>query len=308
MISLNDDEEFYNSSAVLMVTYNTIPNFERIRNAFKFVRNIIIIDNNSNSKIKAEILKFSKLNPKCIPIFNNINVGISKAYNAGVNYAKSIELEWLFFLDGDADFGDQYFIDSYKMLREAINLRIRLGLICPIVSDTDGYKKIKFKDSYCFISSSITSGIMINVNTFLKVGGYDESIFVEAADLNFTRKILQNGMKICRINKVLIIQSFGKEISLNENFFIKLVNFVSHISSIITLRYGRLNVIRSRYPIYDPRRRNNYYKNLIKSSGLIRKPFIRLYSVFGNMLDIFFFKIVGTKMFEYDIEVNEEED
>lgn len=306
MVSLDDEREFYNKCAILMVTYNTIPNFERIKTAFKYINKVIIIDNNSNSRIKSEILKFSELYSECIPIFNKSNFGISRAYNIGVNLAKSIGIEWLFFLDGDANFGEQYFIESYIMLKKAISLKIKLGVICPIVSDSEGFKNIKFTENYCFIKAAITSGIMINVNTFLEVGGYNESIFVESADLAFTKKILQSGMRICRINKILIIQSFGKIIFMDSNQLIKFFNFLSHTSSVITLKLGRLNVIRTRYPIYDPSRRRQYYQNLMKSSSLFRKPIIVIYSTFSSIVDYLFFKILGTQIFDPEHKVDEE--
>lgn len=288
-------KEFYGKSAILMVTYNTPPNFQQIKAAFQFVKYIIIIDNNSKSEIKSEILKFSNSNPNCTSIFNDSNYGVSRAYNVGANYAKSIGIEWLFFLDGDAYFEKEYFIESFLMLREAMKLRINLGIICPIVADSEHLKMTKFKDKFSYIESSITSGIMININVFLEVGGYNEALFVEGTDLDFTRRIVKNGMKICRINKVLITQPFGRSLPLNSFIIVKFFNFISFMSSSLTLRLGKLNVLRTRYPDYDSSRREQYYKSLRKSSDSSLKPSLILYSALSKLLDTLFFKIVGNE-------------
>lgn len=284
--------EFYEQSAILMVTYNAIPNFKRIRDALKFVKYIILMDNNSRPEIKSEILKFSKSSQNCISIFNDSNYGVSHAYNLGVNYAKSIGIEWVFFLDGDANVSNEYFTESFLTLKEALKLKVKVGVICPIVGDSEHIKMAKFRDKFSFIGSSITSGIMININVFLKVGGYNEDIFVEGADLDFTKKIVMNGMKICRINRILITQTFGKGVSFKPNIIFKFFNIVSFASSFLSLRLGKLNVIRTRYPIYDSSRREQYYSSFGKSSDILFKPSLILYSIIAKLLDTLFLNIV----------------
>ena len=292
--------------AILMVTYNAVPNFQRLEGALNFVKYVIIVDNNSSLRIKDAIEEFSSTHPQCIPIFNDANYGISRAYNAGAKFANTMGIKWLFFLDGDADFGNQYFAESFNMLKIAQNGGINLGIICPIVADSTSLKKIRFKESFSFIRSAITSGIMINTETFFRVSGYNESIFVEAADLDFTRRVVKSGLKICRINKVLITQPFGRKVSVKRSIIVKSFDIVSNLSSLLTLRLGTLNVARSKYPLYDPSRRVQYYNNLIKSSISHRRLVLRIYSMVSNLLDSLFFKIVDTNGASNRINIDEE--
>lgn len=292
--------------AILMVTYNAIPNFKMLEIAFNFVKYAIIVDNNSSSRIIDAIEEFSSKHPQCIPIFNDANYGISRAYNAGVEFANSKGIKWLFFLDGDADFGEEYFIESFSMLKMAQDKGIKLGIICPIVADSENLKKIRFKESFSLIRSAITSGIMINTDTFLQISGYDESLFVEAADLDFTRRVVINGMEICRINKVLITQTFGRRVSVKEGVIVKSYDLVSYFSSLLTLRLGILNVARSKYPLYNPSRRGQYYNNLIKSSNGTRKLIMRIYSMISILFDSFFFQIARTKWENDEINTDKE--
>lgn len=293
-------------SAILMVTYNAVPNFQRLEDALNFVKYAIIVDNNSGSRIKDAIGEFSSTHPRCIPIFNDANYGISRAYNAGAKFANTRGIEWLFFLDGDADFGDQYFAESFTMLKIAQNRGINLGIICPIVADSESLKKIRFKENFSFIRSAITSGIMINTETFFRVSGYNESIFVEAADLDLTKRVVKNGLKICRINKVLIAQPFGRPVSVKRGLIVKSFDTVSYLSSLLTLRLGMLNVARSKYPLYDPSRRGQYYHNLTKSSVGSRRLVLRIYSMISNLLDSLFFQIAENGGANNEIKIERE--
>lgn len=305
MSNLEMKNELKDRSAILMVTYNAIPNFKRIEGAFNFVKYAIIVDNNSNSRIKCAIKEFSATHTGCIPIFNDSNYGISQAYNSGVKFAHNKGIEWLFFLDGDADFGEQYFIESFSILKMTKDLGVKLGIICSIVADSEHLKEIRFKDRFSFIGGAITSGIMINTDTFLRVSGYDESLFVEAADLEFTRRIVKSGMKICRINKVLIIQPFGMPTPVEGGVIVKFFDLMSYLSSLLTLRLGRLNVARSKYPLYNPSRRRQYYQNLIGTSDGFGRLILRIYSMIFFLFDDFFFQIAGTRDANHEINTDE---
>ena len=107
---------------------------------------------------------------------------------------------------------------------------------------------------------------MTNVEVYEEVGGYDEDYFLELADFAFSKRMIEHGYLIIRVNKILISQTFG--LTLNSSFaLLKAFDLISLISSRSKLRRNKSNVFRKRYPIYSEERLNQYYKNYKKLTG-----------------------------------------
>lgn len=155
------------------------------------------------------------------------NSGISKAYNTASLYAKNNGYEWMLFLDQDTDFGyDDYInkcINSIKRNPEA-------NIFVPIVKVSNEYfspleqtflerKKFNYTiNDFNKLEKSniINSGILIRLETFLTVGGYNPRIPLDLADHQFIYKL----SKVCSSFFLLnytIIQSFSNVIDSSDS-------------------------------------------------------------------------------------------
>jgi len=56
----------------------------------------------------------------------------------------------------------------------------------------------------------MTSGCLINLKAAIKVGGFDESLFIGAVDWDINLKLMKNGYKIIKCSSAKLLQEFGK--------------------------------------------------------------------------------------------------
>jgi len=155
-----------------------------------------------------------------IYIHNPDNEGVSKAYNEGAKLAKMINKKWLLLLDQDTFFE----IDIFRKFFESIYKYEKGKIFIPILQSG----LINISPSYYFLKrgsgmsnlipgpllsknkSFLNSGLLILLETFLEVEGYEETIRLYFSDFSFSEKLHQ-------LNKYFyIIDSFAKH-SLNSN-------------------------------------------------------------------------------------------
>ncbi|MHB1440736.1 MAG: glycosyltransferase family protein [Cuniculiplasma sp.] len=261
-------------SALIMVTYNEVPKFDCLRLSLKYVDYVFIIDNNSRFEVVESIRDFvSHHSDKIFLQVNLENLGLSIPINSTVRSFREKNIFWFYVIDQDAIFDARFFEESLRALRYCLLCEINLGIVVPIVGDKIVLlgENLNIKKKYSFIRSAITSGIMTNVNIFESVGGFDESLFVYGTDIDFTIRVHKSGHKICRINKVLIVQQYGvplKIITLRSKIFFKM----NKINSLINLRFNAINSFISGGYYY----RSDKILDQIESNRLINRRYRRI--------------------------------
>lgn len=134
------------------------------------------------------------------------NMGIAFAMNYALKEAS--DFDFLLTMDQDSHF----FPGMMKKYREAIESMEavqsqRVGVfsvnfdqrIDPVVS---GYKKIKV---------AITSGSIIPIKIAIKIGGFDENLFIDEVDNEFCYRARENGYDIIEFPSILLKHSLGKQ-------------------------------------------------------------------------------------------------
>ncbi len=127
------------------------------------------------------------------------NGGLGKAYNAACRYARQEGYGWLLLMDQDTYFPDgavgsyikaaeehpqftmivpRHVIENGKYLSPT-PYRMHTSHIC----ESAPTGAVKFRNA-----SPINSGIMVTVDSFLRVGGYDENIWLDFSDIAFIEK------------------------------------------------------------------------------------------------------------------------
>lgn len=192
-----------------IVTFN--PDLERlilnIKAILDQVEKIIIVDNASENfdNIRIYLEKNYDLENEVKIIRNSENVGIGRALNQIFEEAEKLSFDWVVTLDQDSVV-PKFMVDNYF---EYDNLN-NLGQISTNIFEKNTQKLIyKDTEKYSEVSRCITSGSMTSMIAWKSAGGYDDDLFIDYVDYDFSMKVKNAGYKIIRLNKIYIEHELG---------------------------------------------------------------------------------------------------
>ncbi|WP_163144061.1 glycosyltransferase family 2 protein [Bacillus sp. 22-7] len=170
------------------------------------VNKIILIDNNSNNS--DQILKEYELSEEFIIVRNNENKGIATALNQICEIAEKNEYEWVLLLDQDSVCSPNL-IESYKKYISDESV----ALLTPYIIDInklsfDEYSELKLPETSA-VNWAITSGSLIRLKTWEKVGRFYDDLFIDAVDIDYSIRLKLNGYKQIRVNREYLLQEVG---------------------------------------------------------------------------------------------------
>jgi rhamnosyltransferase len=166
----------------------------------KQVGHILIVDNKSTGSSIGYMDSLSGLSNLTIKKLDS-NVGIGAALNVGVRYAEELGFTWVLTMDQDS-------LPSENMIlefsRESDN---DPNILClsPLIYGTS-IKAFKVAGE---VNYSITSGNLVKTSLINSVGGYDEDLFIDGVDFDFSLKVLNSGYKIFRVNGAFMQHELG---------------------------------------------------------------------------------------------------
>jgi GT2 family glycosyltransferase len=198
----------YNCELYKTKTYSTF---------LKELRSTIFIYD--NSPVKQNISK-----DNVVYVHDSSNSGLSVAYNKAAQYAKENGFDWILLTDQDTSF-PEHALDRYI---SAINSQPDIKMIVPIhqiangkfISPTPYHLKgsrptdrkyfgvLKFSEA-----APINSGMLIHVDAFWRVGGYDEDVVLDFSDVRFIEKFKKIFPVFYAMPDVVCLQDF----SINEH-------------------------------------------------------------------------------------------
>ncbi len=185
------------------------PNINRVIENLKIlapqVDKILLINNDSSEVINSIKSVDDSLDFQFIE--NDGNFGIAAALNQALEYAKINKYDWLISLDQDS-IVPQNMIKEYI---ESINV-LTVGIVCPRIYDINNFREEIDRPKFELIQNEedvITSGSCINIQAAIKVGGFDERLFIDFVDTEFQKRILLADYKIIRNNSVVLTHEIG---------------------------------------------------------------------------------------------------
>ena len=126
------------------------------------------------------------------------NIGISKALNQARKYAIENGFDALLTMDQDSVWeGFGSFVDTVS--REDTPF----GIYGPAV-----YSEA-IENEFAEAFTLITSGMLVPVEVFRKIGGYEEDFFVDGIDLDFCCKAHDAGIPVWSVGHCRLVQKFG---------------------------------------------------------------------------------------------------
>jgi rhamnosyltransferase len=192
-----------------IVLYN--PEIKRLRENVaaiqKQVDSIILIDN--CSKNSDYILKEYEQFNDIVIIKNNENKGIAFALNQICDKAIDMGFDWVLLLDQDSVCSPNIISTFEKYILEK-----DVALLTPYIVDInkislEEYEKIKLSET-SLVDWAITSGSLIKLSVWKKIGGFYNELFIDAVDIDYSRKLEINGYKQLRVNKEYLLQEVGR--------------------------------------------------------------------------------------------------
>lgn len=160
--------------------------------------------------------------------WNSKNPGVSENYNKAAKYACQNGFKWIMLLDQDTSFPPE----ALSIYKESLRQHPDKSLFVPIHKISDN--KYLSPANSCLIKNKneirpgiydinkydiINSGMLVNVNDFIKVGGYKEEVGLDFSDFQFLER-LKTAVKQVVVLNIICIQDFSN----NEDDKEKLIN------------------------------------------------------------------------------------
>lgn len=194
---------------------------------------IFIYDNSPSAMILQEEL--SGGNWKIHYVHDETNPGVSKAYNEGFRLGKKMNKKWLLLLDQDTKLPKDAIIKYCRALQD----NGEYSLVAPILVSTNGiiYSPCNyfFKRGFPMKSieiglvkarrkSLLNSGLLISMDIFEKVGGYNEKLKLDFSDFEFLDRYRKISDQFFIINTECIHELSSNE----EDMRLSITNFTRY--------------------------------------------------------------------------------
>lgn len=227
------------------------------------INEVIIFDNSIylSQNIKSIINSYSN---RIHYLSEGHNTGIAHALNKIMEYADSKGFDWVVTMDQDTVVPSDI-IASYKA---HMSYEKRIGIICPqIIDKRRPYLKIKEEPALENVDMAITSASCTNINAWKTVGKFDEWLFIDMVDNEFSKRLICSNFKILQINTVIVDQEYGNiklKSPQKQKFYLSLSKLL-HCTNVAKLSYKKqVNPMRvyytSRNIIYINKKLVNYGK------------------------------------------------
>lgn len=186
--------------AVVVVFY--FPSEDNIKNIDKYldeVDKVFVVDNSDDeidrikSTEKIEYIKFKE------------NKGIAFALNEGAKKACDLNFKWLLTLDQDSKITKKNIIDLKNFLENTKEKRI--GLVAPFQDIGLPYEKSD--EEYEENIELMTSGSVLNLDAYLKIGGFKDWLFIDCVDTDYCLNLHKNKYQVLRLNNIIMKHSLG---------------------------------------------------------------------------------------------------
>lgn len=215
--------------AVITVTYH--PDIEIVRRQWRSLPadcHKLVVDNGSGDAVCEALLRLVEEMPNAHAVFSDINLGLAAAVNLGARTVVGRELgvTRLLLLDQDSEplsGACGRLLSAFEKLRaEGVNV----GCVGPSLLDVDTGLQHGFHqctrwrwrrvypasgDAPLRCASLNGSGTFVDIETFCKLGGLDESLFVDHVDTDWSFRIAAAGMTLWGIPSAVFMHRMGQQ-------------------------------------------------------------------------------------------------
>lgn len=257
-----------NRIAVGLVLFN--PKEEQINNLKKYsvFTKIYIFDNSiTSNETRVNKLRLDNL----VYLWNGQNNGISKAFNCIMNKGKEDGITHILCMDQDSEFTSL----DLKKLKTRVEKKMT-SKVAVYAASTKYATENKDSEGINEVDFAITSGSVLNLSIYEQLGGYDENLFIDSVDRDYSIRVKQNNFKILQDNSIVMQHQIGDRkknlVGVNEHNAIR--NYY---------------IFRNRLYIMDK------FKNEFNLSQMIRSKYL---AMLRQLISILFFEKDKIKKFK----------
>ena len=173
---------------------------ENIMSYLSYLDKLYVIDNSLNSNEKL-LPKNAKIEYCC----NYENLGIAKALNMTCEKAIKDGYNFILTMDQDSKFNNEDIASLISYVRN--NNCDNVGIISPYHNILT--KNIKSAEEVEHPLEVMTSGNLLNLKIYEKVGKFNEDLFIDCVDTWMCLNIKKNGYDIIRLNNISLEHKLG---------------------------------------------------------------------------------------------------
>jgi len=194
----------YKIAGVVVLYY---PDVDCIQNIYSYLNQIDYLFAIDNSEIQnSELINKLIQNSKVKYIFNKENLGIAAAMNQASSLAIKNNFDFLLTMDQDSSV-DSKLIENYRKFFLSSNFS-DIGILAPVPnyypeSDEEKLPGSKEKDVV------ITSGCLLNLRIFEKVGPFKEDLFIDYVDFEYCLRLWRKKYKVVQLYSAKIYHQLG---------------------------------------------------------------------------------------------------
>jgi len=164
----------------------------------------LIVYDNTETKTPGIEEALTKINPSIQYKFFNTNEGIAKRLNQAMDQAALNQYDYLLTMDQDSSFkaGD---FEKYKTLIQAsaYNHVAQFGVNCQ-----PDFTQPKEQPEEAL--TLITSGSILNLSLTKNIGPFNEALFIDFVDAEFSYRVIQNGYINLMFSNIVLNHNLGK--------------------------------------------------------------------------------------------------
>lgn len=189
--------------AGVVVTYNPQEDvINNINTYIKWIKRLYIIDNSRNDDFRKYIN-----NEKIEYIPNFENLGIAVALNMAAQRAINDGFDWILTMDQDSKFkkNDLQKLQEYIKNNNTDNIGIVTAYQCSKFTTKDSIPNEEMSK----VKITMTSGNLLNLKVFQRIGGFREDFFIDGVDTEYCIRLEKNKYNVIRLNTVLLEHNLG---------------------------------------------------------------------------------------------------
>jgi len=167
------------------------------------LKQLYVYDNSETKTPGIEEALF-KLNPSIEYKYFNANEGIAKRLNQAMDQASLNQYDFLLTMDQDSSFKADDF-EKYKSLIQstAYNYVAQFGVNCQ-----PNFTQSKEQPEEAL--TLITSGSILNLSLTKNIGPFNEALFIDFVDAEFSYRVIQNGYLNLMFSNIVLNHALGK--------------------------------------------------------------------------------------------------
>lgn len=186
----------------VIVLYN--PENDVLSNISTYIENIdklYVIDNSENKN--TNLLNILFQNSKIKYIDNKGNQGIANALNMGCCEALKDSYEWILTMDQDSKASDK----MIAMMLPFLELD-DVAIVSPYHANQFAPKSLN-KKNFSLVLTIMTSGNLLNLAHYQKIGPFMEELFIDYVDSEYCLRSNKLGYKVIQVNKAILEHKLG---------------------------------------------------------------------------------------------------